>query len=279
MTIIHRRQTNRAFTIIELLVTLTIIVGMICILFPAIAATRESSRRIGCLNNLRQLSLAIQNYETSFHMLPSGVVNPTGPIHQTPDDLHVGWIVQLLPYLEQTSVARSIDTDVSVYDPVNRTPAMTNISSLHCMSNPSRWSRLTKGLGTSNYAACHHDVEAPIDIDNHGVFFLNSHINYSDITDGTSTTIFVGEKVIPQNDLGWLSGTRATLRNTGTPLNLTDQVLPPDIVGGFGSHHPDGANFMFGDGSVRLLHNRIQQDLYRRLGHRDDGELVTEGPY
>ena len=75
------------------------------------------------------------------------------------------------------------------------------------------------GVGVSSYAACHHDVEAPIDVENHGVFYLNSSIRHEDIPDGSSYTIFVGEKRIASQDLGWLSGTRATLRNTGTPLN------------------------------------------------------------
>ena len=69
----------------------------------------------------------------------------------------------------------------------------------------------------SNYAGCYHDVESPIDVDNHGVMYLNSHISQKDVTDGTSHTIYVGEKLSDEQDLGWMSGTRATLRNTGTP--------------------------------------------------------------
>ena len=75
--------------------------------------------------------------------------------------------------------------------------------------------------GGSNYAGCHHDVEAPIDVDNNGVFFLNSHLHYEDIRDGAAHTIFLGEKRLESADLGWMSGTRATLRNTGTPINGT----------------------------------------------------------
>jgi len=72
----------------------------------------------------------------------------------------------------------------------------------------------------------HHDVEAPIDADNHGVFFLNSRLRVRDITDGTSHTLFAGEKLSEPDDLGWMSGTRATLRNTGTALNTGLPPLP-----------------------------------------------------
>ena len=122
--------------------------------------------------------------------------------------------------------------------------------------------------GKSSYAACHHDVEAPIDEDNHGAFFLNSHVRVVDVTDGLSQTIFLGE--VPWRLwAGWVSGTRATLRNTGHPINgLTAGAVllaaggsspyrdfdrseswtsrstraisqvAPTFVGGFGSSHP-----------------------------------------
>ncbi len=125
----------------------------------------------------------------------------------------------------------------------------------------------------SSYAGCHHDVEAPIDVKNHGVFFLNSRITRDDITDGTSFTIFFGEKKIQDDDLGWLSGTRATLRNTGAAINAT-AGSQGDLVGGFGSYHPGGGNFAFGDGRVRFISERIDPGVYRRLGHRSDGDLI-----
>ena len=134
----------------------------------------------------------------------------------------------------------------------------------------------------SSYAACHHDVEAPINSDNHGVFFLNSRIQVNDITDGCSTTIFIGEKRNRADDLTWMSGTRASLRNTGSPINTANPVDPgssPSAVGGFGSWHPKGGFFSFGDGSVRFLKETIDAATLRRLGNRADGELVNEGPY
>jgi prepilin-type processing-associated H-X9-DG protein len=138
----------------------------------------------------------------------------------------------------------------------------------------------------SSYAGCHHDVEAPIDADNHGVFFLNSRVGKEDVTDGLSATIFVGEKLLTPPDFGWMAGNRSTLRNTGAPINagltapVNWQAAPPDDapVGGFGSRHRGGANFAFGDGSVRFLSQSIDREVYRRLGHRCDGELIGTPP-
>lgn len=72
---------------------------------------------------------------------------------------------------------------------------------------------------TSHYAGVHHDSEAPIDVTNNGVFFLNSRVTYEDLSDGSSQTIFFGEKFVEANDLGWMSGTNATLRNAGLAIN------------------------------------------------------------
>jgi hypothetical protein len=143
-------------------------------------------------------------------------------------------------------------------------------------------------VAQSSYAGCHNGVEAQIDVDNDGVFFLNSAVGYRDITDGSSNTIFVGEKKITLGDLNWLSGTRSTLRNTGsTPNSLVVRGTPfrtqkpaefadPTVVGGFGSWHTGGAQFALGDGSVRFLNENITLETYQHLGSRNDDNFVGE---
>ena len=258
-------------TLIELLVVSFIICVSIGIIIPGLLASHGTAERIRCLNNMRQLSLAVQNYHQAHQLLPPGVVNPTGPIHNQADGKHVGWILQLLPYMEQSGLALAFDQDLSVYDPVNQRAALTPINSLICPTDKNSGRFL--GLSVSNYAGCHHDVEAPIDADNHGVFFLNSRISLDDIEDGTSNTILFAEKLVDAPDLGWVSGTRSTLRNTGTPINSRLRA-GSDFVGGFGSMHPGGANVGFGDGSVRFVKESIHMDVYRLLGHRADGEPI-----
>jgi prepilin-type N-terminal cleavage/methylation domain-containing protein len=219
-----------AFTLVELLVVIAIIGILIAMLLPAVQAAREAARRVSCQNNLVQLSIAVQNYEMAHEVLPSGVKDAAGPIASVGQGLHHGWIIEILPYIEQSNAHAKVDFASSVYGPKNSPVAKLTIRPLHCPSDA------TQINNASNYAGCHHDVEAPIDVDNHGVMFLNSQVRFADITDGASYTIFLGEKLVDSNDLGWMSGTRATLRNTGTPINgtaaLTAAIGPAPGAGG-----------------------------------------------
>jgi prepilin-type processing-associated H-X9-DG protein len=204
--------------LVELLVVIAIIGILVSMMLPAVQAARESARRSMCTNNLAQLILAVHNYESAHEVYPPGTINDKGPIRNEPKGYHHNWIVQILPYVEEENAYRLIDQSVSVYAPKNAAVRQHSIGLLQCPSEPGQ---MWNGIGGTNYAGSHHDVEAPIDIDNNGVFFLNSRLRYEDIRDGSSHTIFLAEKRLDGNDLGWMSGTRATLRNTGTPLNST----------------------------------------------------------
>lgn len=279
----------RAFTLVELLVVIAIIGILIGLLLPAVQAAREAARRCTCMNNLAQLGLAAHNHEFSAEHLPSGVINPDGPIRNEPIGQHVSWTVQLLPFMEQTAAYEKFDQDAGVYAPVNQKIAALRIQVLSCPSQPREWPGMDndeKRSPASNYAGCYHDREAPIDEDNNGLLFLNSHIRFSEIFDGSSHTILFGEKLTGPDDLGWMSGTRATLRNTSSlrsyrstpavPTGAAGEKLDVLTVGGFGSFHPGGSQFTFADGSVRFLSERISSDLFRKYGNRADGELLSE---
>jgi prepilin-type processing-associated H-X9-DG protein len=290
------KSVRGGFTQIELLMVFTIIAILASLLVPAIEQAREAARRVQCTNNLKQVAIALENYVHVHGVLPPGVVNESGPIGSVPEGYHFSWMAQLLPFMEQSGLSGALDRSTSVYDPVNARVRSAPISTYLCPSDRPSQPR-TDGIAENNYVGCHNDVEAPIDFTNSGIFFLNSRIRYEDILDGSSETIFVGEKLRDGRDLGWASGTRSTLRNTGTPINtglirsagwrrnpasVVAGPSPPDDpyhVGGFASGHTGGANFAFGDGSIRFVSQTINRDVYRCLGNRADGEMISAADY
>jgi prepilin-type N-terminal cleavage/methylation domain-containing protein len=293
-------RKHGGFTLVELLVVIAIIGILISLLLPAIQAAREAARRVNCLNHLTQIGVALQNYEAAQGVLPPGVVDEKGPVRSMPEGYQMGWLVQLLPYLEEKVTFSHVDFSVGVYAPQNDQVRDVHISMFNCPSFAG--SHKLRGAWLSNYAACHHDIEAPIDADNHGMFFLNSSLSSREIPDGSRHTIFVGEKLAGEIDFGWMAGNRSTLRNTGTPLNETPgdgrgdysyywedepaETQDPDAVdpvaalqvGGFGSSHGTVTNFLFGDGAVRSVDNMIDPAVLKQLGHRADGKLLKGGP-
>ncbi len=288
----HRRRNRKScgFTLVELLVVIAIIGILIALLLPAVQAAREAARRSSCLNKMAQLSLAVHNYEYHFESLPPGVSNPDGPIRNEAQGLHVSWIVKILPYMEQRAVFQRFDQAAGTYAATNSEARSAWIASLWCPSGTITPEAGGNKIQQSSYAGCHHDSEVPIDVDNHGLLFLNSGVRYSDIFDGSSNTILLGEAIARKENLGWASGTRATLRNTGSFVNhrfdfqnasaAAAEEQPkegPLYVGGFGSFHAgDVANFGFADGSVRELSQTIDTELFRLLGHRSDGEIMKK---
>jgi prepilin-type N-terminal cleavage/methylation domain-containing protein len=290
----HRRL--RAFTLVELLVVIAIIGTLVGLLLPAVQAAREAARRCGCLNNTTQLGLALHNHEFHTGHFPAGVTNPDGPIRNEAVGQHLSWTVQVLPYMEQTNLFRMFDQQAGAYAEVNDKLRRANIAVLRCPSSPGPRGGDQDGnsaIGWSSYAGCHNSIEAPIDVGNDGLLFLNSRIRFDDILDGSSHTLLVSEHVFedpdPNNgvspvELGWPSGTRATLRNTGRIEQPSMQRISglaedapaekgPLTVGGFGSYHPGAAVVSMADGSTRAIGHLINPEVLHALGSRAGGEL------
>lgn len=324
-TPVATRMARQGFTLIELLVVIAIIAMLISLLLPAVQQAREAARRTQCRNHLMNLGLALHNYLMAHTVLPPGSVNPQRPILSAPAPLLTGdpsveqleltppddsaeqpsridlasryemsWITHILPYIEQQNAYKRLDFRYSAYHPVNAPVRQHRIPLLICPSDPNQAPDGQPAL--SNYRGCHHHVEASIDIDQNGLLFLNSAVKYEDIEDGSSNTLLLGEaKSRFNSSQGWISGTRATLRNTGSPPNQVGELLPdpttgllttsrqeleddPDyaFVGSFNSFHVGGAHFLMGDGAVRFITQNIEPKLFQHLGHRRDGELLGE---
>ncbi|MEM9409492.1 MAG: DUF1559 domain-containing protein [Planctomycetota bacterium] len=276
----YHKTHRAAFTLVELLVVIAIIGILIGMLLPAVQSVRETARRCACASNLAQLGLATHNYEYSMETLPPGVINPNGPIPAVELGQHTSFLVLLLPYIEQSAIANNFDVKLGAYAPANAQARAKEIELFLC---PSFFIYCNDSgtAGATNYAGCHHGTEASIDADNNGVLFLNSSLAYDEIADGGSNTIMIGEFMPHGYTLGWASGTRSSLRNSSgiertKDWRLAEKMPPPptNVVGGFGSFHPGGAQFCFAGGEVKFLSTMIDTKLLNNLGDRADGKML-----
>lgn len=288
---LRHRGIRRGFTAIELMVVVAIIAILISLLLPAIQQARESARRTQCQNNLLQIGLALHSYHHTHYTFPPGCVDARGPVRDDGQGYKLSWIVQLLPYLDEGNAYQRIDFNRGAFDQPDEELATYRLALFNCPSSG----------GTSSYAGCHHDVAAPLDVDNNGMLFLNSRVRFRDVTDGLRHTIILGEA---GSSSGWLAGTAATLRNMGgftDPAGTNYDVAPtrnyyqapparPEVspaedaatdeeqlrLPGFESAHNAGANFCFVDGSVRFISAFVDEQILLRLAQRADGQLIGE---
>ena len=197
---------------------IAIIAVLIALLLPAVQSAREAARRAQCVNNLMQLAIALQNYESSHEVFPPGVVSETGPVLDQPKGYHFGWLVRILPYCEMRNIYNHFNLAVGVYDGQNLTTRTTLVRSFLCPSD-NEPNRTPAGIVLTNYVGCHNDVEAPIDATTTASSSSIARCATRTSRTGRRNTIFVGEKLNDGTGQGWASGTRASLRNTGTPVN------------------------------------------------------------
>jgi prepilin-type N-terminal cleavage/methylation domain-containing protein/prepilin-type processing-associated H-X9-DG protein len=304
-----RLPVRRAFTLIELLVVISIIGVLIALLLPAVQAAREAARRAQCVNNLKQIGLAMQSYHANIQVFPPGYVskfdtsgNDTGP--------GWGWAAMLLPQFEQTVMYSAINFDIAIEDPSNRTTRMANITVFLCPSDTVRtcwWAvaRDTSGaplwnicqVGPSNYVGMYGTGEPGPD--GEGLFFRNSAIGIPNITDGTSETIAVGERSHRLGEATWAgSVTNAMLfptdddnigryeleTSSGMILGHAGEGVGPgdprsDVNMFYSLHAGRGVNFLFADGHVAFLKSTISYKTYQALATRAGGEVISADAY
>jgi prepilin-type N-terminal cleavage/methylation domain-containing protein/prepilin-type processing-associated H-X9-DG protein len=199
---------RRGFTLIELLVVIAIIAVLIALLLPAVQAAREAARRAQCVNNLKQIGLALHNYHATWNSFPVGFLYPTGPVPAGTSALQFRWsaLAQMSPYLEQSALANALNFSHPIawapsgggsafwpYDVANTTVMATRVALFLCPSDGGPPPDPT--AGPSNYAFCAGTGSNGGDATNaDGTFILGPAISVAGIFDGTSGTAAVSEQ-------------------------------------------------------------------------------------
>ena len=216
-TVVPRPRAG--FTLIELLVVIAIIAVLIALLLPAVQSAREAARRISCVNNMKQIGIALHNYHDGNGVFPPGYCSfwrpDTGDAGTAEDDIGPGWgwASMILPQMEQPAVANAINFNLTMTFPANQTAQLLRVNSYLCPSDstpvvvPVRNAANTQTIytvGTSNYVGMYglgEIGEAPGR--GNGMFFRNGRISFADVTDGTSQTIAVGERSHNLSHVTW----------------------------------------------------------------------------
>ncbi|GIW93936.1 MAG: hypothetical protein KatS3mg110_1977 [Pirellulaceae bacterium] len=286
------------FTLVELLVVIAIIGLLVALLLPAVQAAREAARRTSCFNNLKQIGLALHMYHDALGSLPSGwiAIDPATRLPWPEGEPGWAWASMVLPFLEQANVSSQlINYGIPIADPVHQAARQTSLKIYRCPSDPGNEffdlpeeddpSVVLVRLPAANYVGCFglqqiHDCEGlpPGTIcRGDGTFFHMIGVRFSDIRDGLSNTFLVGERSSLYGYSTWLGVVSGGEEAMARVLGSVDH--PPNTKGihleDFSSHHPAGANFLLGDGSVRLIDERIDLAVFHALATRAGNEPVT----
>ena len=333
-------SARSAFTLVELLVVIVIIGVLVALLLPAVQAAREAARRMQCGNNLKQMGLALHNYQTALTKFPAGCRS-----HDDQNRWTWGhsWAVAILPYAEQTALMDNFDTTgvgsvnglhtgliyktTNTYNIHNgQLVAGVQIPYMLCPSSPLDPMALKgttipgpQGAASPTYTAITGAVDHETAVDKSsqsnehrargiasrgGILVPWEHITFSDITDGSSNTLMLGE----QSD--WCVDSNGVKRNCrsdyghsftmGTVPRIhtaDDRWFNTTTVrygighknwnsSGVGENyyacnrpiqgaHPGGAMVLLGDGSVRFLQQSTELQVLYDLSNRDDGHVIA----
>jgi prepilin-type N-terminal cleavage/methylation domain-containing protein/prepilin-type processing-associated H-X9-DG protein len=207
-------KMRQAFTLIELLVVIAIIAILLALLLPAVQKVRAAAARASCQNNLKQIGLALHNFESANRCFPTGYWRMTWAVDPANPKGHFRWsaLAQLTPFLEQTNVYNALDLTVPLYGggtlqpeaipfPQNR-PALTAIvKSFLCPADEFR--TVIPDQGPSNYVACSGSNADGNALTGNGIFFgvdrdvvRNAGVRIADVTDGTTNTVAFSESLL-----------------------------------------------------------------------------------
>jgi hypothetical protein len=287
------------------LVVIAIIAVLTALLLPAVQQAREGARRAACRNNLKQMGLALHNYEAAHRVFPSSSTSRIdfGVWSSNPTSFHLhSWATMLLPNLDQAALSNQINFDVSALDPANVLVASQVLPIYRCPSYTGPgfslsplYGRLSPAYALRNYAAMGATSVGNLYLTPDGVFYAQSSTRVADISDGTSHTIFIVETREPSAAVWIDGGTAAVASRRYLESNAPSYAGPENSLNfqpyytangngidaqfGPSSMHAGGITHLFGDGSVQIISANINANVYDALVTRAGGEPNPTGDY
>ena len=296
----HSRSRDHGFTLVELLVVIAIIATLIGLLLPAVQTARESARRSACSNNLKQLVLGMDLYESAKKSFPAGREGSDGGCPVQPAmGKNTSSFVHILPYIEQSALYNAYTQAAATTAVEGDIPGVFAVrifsespTTFRCpsTSKPFSGTNMTgtqPEVGYGSYAMCQghqgptYGISCLVKDLNTGMALYLKKIKRKQITDGTTKTFLLGEVQDvsqPPNKFWFANRHVDSMRSADNPINTpwgSGVCLPPQrggANGAFGSPHAGGAMFAMVDGSVRFVEESIDLQTYRWLGQRASGQ-------
>jgi prepilin-type N-terminal cleavage/methylation domain-containing protein len=304
---------RNGFTLLELLVVIALIAMLVGLLLPAVQQVRESAAKTQSQNNLRQIGIALHNYHNDFGRFPPGYLASIGQAgtHAATLDAPPGWAwgAFLLPQLDQTSTSQQLNMQLPCWHSANASAVKTSLEVFICPAAPNQGPtmRVTAAggstmaeFGRSHYVgnSGHPDpwgLSPPLAdlsaLPGIGPFYRNSRTRKTDVTDGLSNTVFVGEHtsiadktwvgVVPGSIVNPLDPARypftepdeagcIVLAHSGPVPDEPGIVHPPSfptchVDQFYGPWSSPGGNILFGDGGVRFISVGINLNTWSAL--------------
>ncbi|MSR32300.1 MAG: DUF1559 domain-containing protein [Gemmataceae bacterium] len=310
---LEKKRKPDGFTLIELLVVIAIIAILIGLLLPAVQKVREAASRMSCANHLKQLSLAVMNYESTYQCFPN-----------SRRDADYTWFCQILDFVEQGAFRTTWNFNTDFYGQTQQVRTQT-VKIFFC---PSRRAAATQDMNNGDQRdgsagnstrfpgaladyACNlgntggdywwdgpTQNQTTINVATNGVFCLANNwstggsgyrkgFRLADISDGQSNTFMIGEKHVPvgrEGDFNYrdgaaYNGDKGSSMFGASATNLPARGPTDTRTGCFGSSHSGVVQFALCDGSVRAINNSIQGAAYGYLANRLDGNVIDGSSY